>query len=78
MNPYRRGETVIERVGEGEDAPERNVTIVWEGGKGSERVVVTETGLEYDAGTGMRTNKAEPYRSIRRPRLRARRLERGL
>lgn len=58
---YTVGQVVIERFGDGDSAEETESRIIESDGK----TVTTDSGYEYDAVTGMRINRAEPYRSIR-------------
>lgn len=61
---YEKDQLVIEHIGFGEQATEYTVRIAVV----SDTEVMTETGHTYCPLTGMRTNKAETYRSIRHPR----------
>lgn len=60
---YHVGQQVIERVGRDAEAREYSTVVVWF--DQATNTVTTETGLEFDAFTGMRTRWDEPYRSIR-------------
>lgn len=59
---YEIGQKVVERIGDDESAKSRIVTIA----SRCRGIVTTSTGNEYDAFTGGRLHRDDPYRSIRR------------
>ena len=58
--PFHLGDEVIERIGEGQNAPNHRTKIVHISGDECE----TETGRLYSRLTGVRIPKSDPYRSI--------------